>query len=159
MDAKTFDGGAISQADRDFLTSLDDHPLKQNPLYGVLCPLRPAFGDPKTDDIHTTSARLASYEKVVTWLLANYAYREGAFMGRGGAISLVDGEITTLADLRGRMMPGALVSVGPRGAIKTRSPIEDWMSSAARISIRREEMRSDQPRPTFMEDGYRIFNR
>ena len=40
-------------------------------------------------------------------MLANYAYREGAFMSKGGAISLVDGEIISLADLRGRMAPWA----------------------------------------------------
>src|SRR5262249_19163602 len=76
-----FDGDAISQADRDFLASLDDHPLKQNPLYGVPCPSQPDFGtfDPK--DKNQATARLAFYETVVAWLLANFAYREGAFMG------------------------------------------------------------------------------
>jgi hypothetical protein len=62
-------------------------------------------------------------------------------------------------DLRERMMPWALLSVSDRGAIKTRSPVEAWRISMARISIRREEMRSDRPRPTFTEDGYHIFNR
>jgi len=154
-----FDGDAISQADRDFLASLDDHPLKQNPLYGVPCPPQPDFGafDPK--DKNQATARLAFYENVVAWLLANFAYREGAFMGRGGAISLVDGEIITFTDLRGRMAPWALLHIGPRGGVKTRSPVEDWIVSLARISIRREEMRPDQPRPIFTEDGYQIFNR
>ena len=49
-------------------------------------------------------------------------------MGKAGAISLVDGEIISLADLRGRMAPWALLHAGPRGAIKTRSPVDDWMS-------------------------------
>ena len=47
MDAKTFDGEAISRADRERLASLDYHPLKQNPLYGALCPPKPDFGDPR----------------------------------------------------------------------------------------------------------------
>ena len=47
--------------------------------------------DPK--DKEQTAARLEFFGKVVAWLLANYAYREGAFMTKGGAISLVDGEI------------------------------------------------------------------
>ena len=92
-------------------------------------------------------------------MLANYAYREGAFVSKGGAISLVDGEIISLADLRGRMAPWALIHIGPRGGIKVRSPVEDWMLAEDRRSIRREEMRPDQPRPTFVEDGYTIFNR
>ena len=92
-------------------------------------------------------------------MLANYAYRDGAFVSKGGAISLVDGEIISLMDLRGRMAPWALLHLGPRGAFKTRSPVEDWILAKDRLSIRREEMRPDQPRPTFVEDGYTIFNR
>jgi hypothetical protein len=157
MDEMVFDGAAISQADWEFLASLGKHPLKRSLLYGRPCPPQPDFGDPS--DQNQTAARQAFFAQVVAWMLANYAYREGAFIGRVGAISLVDGEIITLADLRGRMAPWALPQVGPRGGIKMRSPVEDWMNSTARISTRREEMRPDQPRPTFMEDGYQIFNR
>ena len=92
-------------------------------------------------------------------MLVNYAYREGAFMSKGGAISLVDGEIIALPDLRGRMAPWALLDIGPRGGVKTRSPVEDWLIARTRLSIRREEMRPDRPRPTFTENGYAIFNR
>jgi Family of unknown function (DUF5906) len=156
---ESFDGDAISRADREFLASLDDHPLRRNPLYGKPCPPHPEFGafDPK--DKEQTAARLAFFADVATWMLANYAYREGAFMGKGGAISLVDGEVFTLADLRGRMAPWALLHVGPRGGIKLRSPVDDWMVAQSRRSIRREATRPDQPRPTFAEDGYAIFNR
>ena len=152
-----FDGAAISKADREFLASLDKHPLKRSLYYGKPCPPQPDFGDPT--DQNQTAARQAFFAEVVAWMLTNYAYREGAFMGKGGAISLVDGEVITLTDLRGRMAPWALPVVGPRGGIKMRSPVESWMSSTARISIRREEMRPDQPRPTFIEDGYHVFNR
>ena len=154
-----FDGDAISRADREFLARLGEHPLKQNPQYGAPCPPQPDFGpfDPK--DPVQTAARLAFFADVVAWMLANYAYREGAFVSKGGAISLVDGEIMSLPDLRGRMAPWALIHVGPRGGIKVRSPVEDWMLAKGRHSIRREEMRPDQPRPTFAEDGYVIFNR
>jgi hypothetical protein len=31
----TFDGDAISRADREFLASLSDHPLVQHPLYSI----------------------------------------------------------------------------------------------------------------------------
>ena len=122
-----FDGDAISRADREFLASLGEHPLRQNPRYGTPCPPPPDFGpfDPK--DPAQTAARLAFFADVVTWMLANYAYREGAFVSKGGAISLVDGEIISLPDLRGRMAPWALLHIGPRGAIKVRSPVEDWM--------------------------------
>src|SRR5262245_46123486 len=154
-----FDGEAISRADREFLASLGDHLLKQNPLYGTPCPPQPEFGpfDPK-DNVQT-AARFEFFESVVHWMLANYAYREGAFMSKGGAISLVDGEIISLTDLRGRMAPWALLHIGPRGGIKMRSPVEDWMIAQARLSVRREETRPDRPRPTFTEDRYTIFNR
>jgi len=141
-ETETFDGEAISRADWKFVTRLGDHPLTRNPLYGVPCPLAPS-----------------PFATVVDWMLVNYAYREGAFVSKGGAISLVDGEIISLADLRGRMAPWALMEVGPRGGIKMHSPIDDWLRATARLSIRREEMRPDRPRPTFSEDGYHIFNR
>ena len=151
MDEIVFDGAAISRADQEFLASLDKHLLKRSLLYGKPCPPQPNFGD--LSDQNQTAARQAFFAEVVAWMLVNYAYREGAFMGKGGTISLVDGEIITLTDLRGRMAPWALPQIGPRGGIKMRSPVEDWMSSTARISIRREEMRPDQPRPTFIENG------
>src|SRR5262245_25870538 len=159
MDDEIFDGDAISRADREFLASLGDHPLKQNPLYGAPRPPVPDFGafDPK--DRNQVAAKFAFHEEVATWMLANYAYREGAFMSKGGAISLVDGEIISLADLRGRMAPWAMLHIGPRGGIKMRSPVEDWMIAQARLSVRREETRPDRPRPTFTEDRYTIFNR
>jgi hypothetical protein len=156
---ESLDGEAISRADREFLASLDEHPLRWNPLYGTPCPLQPDFGpfDPKDKD--QTAERLNFFAGVVNWMLANYAYREGAFLSKGGAISLVDGEVIALADLRGRMAPWALIHIGPRGGIKTRSPVEDWMMAKTRHSIRREETRPDQQRPTFTEDGYAISGR
>ena len=110
-----FDGEAISRADREFLASLDEHPLRRNPLYGTPCPPQPDFGpfDPKDKD--QTAERLKFFESVVNWMLANYAYREGAFMSKGGAISLVDGEVIALADLRGRMAPWALIHSSQAG--------------------------------------------
>jgi len=39
----TFDGEAISQADREFLKSLGDHPLARHPLYSVPPPPRPNY--------------------------------------------------------------------------------------------------------------------
>jgi uncharacterized protein DUF5906 len=158
MDKIVFDGDAISRADRDFLASLDDHPLKQDPLYGAPCSA-PDFGELEPKDQAQQAARKASFASVVDWMLANYAYREGAFVSKGGAISLVDGEIISLADLRGRMAPWALMEVGPRGGIKMHSPVDNWLRATARLSIRREEMRPNQLRPTFIEDGYHIFNR
>ena len=41
---ESFDGDAISRADREFLASLGEHPLRRNPLYGAPCPPRPNFG-------------------------------------------------------------------------------------------------------------------
>jgi hypothetical protein len=153
-----FDGDTISRADREFLASLGDHPLVWHPLYGVPCPPRPDFNNLRSEEDREVAER-AFFATVVDWILVNYAYREGAFMGRGGVISLVDGEIITLADLRGRMAPWALMEVGPRGGIKMHSPADDWLRSPARLSIRREEMRPDRPRPTFTEEGHHVFNR
>ena len=156
-----FDGDAISRADREFLASLGVHPLKRNPLYGVPCPPQPDFGPFNPKDPVQMAARMTFYgDVVVPWLLVNWAYREGAFSGRTpGAISLVDGEVVSLAELKGRMDPWSLASIGPRDAIKSRSPVEDWRRSKVRRPIRRSEMRPDQPRPTFEEDGYAVFNR
>ena len=111
-----FDGDAISRADREFLASLGEHPFKRDPRYGTPCPPRPNFGPFNATDPVQTAARLKHFEDVVTWMLANYAYREGAFISKGGAISLVDGEIIALADLRGRMAPWALIHVGRAAA-------------------------------------------
>jgi Family of unknown function (DUF5906) len=159
MDAKTFDGETISRADREFLASLDDHPLKQNPLYGVACPPQPDFGPFNPKDKNQAAKRLAFFATVVDWMLVNYAYREGAFMGKDGVIALTNGEVFSLTGLRGRMAPWALLHIGPRGGIKMRSPVEDWMVAKLRISIQREEMRPDKLRPTFTEEGCHVFNR
>jgi hypothetical protein len=154
----TSHGDAISRADREFLASLGDHPLVRNPRYGAPCPPVPDFNNLRPEE-DKKAVQEAFFATVIDWLLVNYAYREGAFVGRGGVISLVTGEVFTLADLRGRMAPWVLFEAGPRGGIKTRSPVDDWMIAKARLSIRREEMRPDQPRPTFAEDGYAVFNR
>ena len=154
-----FDGEAIARADREFLDSLSDHPLARRPLYSAPCPPQPDFGPFDPTDENQAAARRGFFAKIVDWMLVNYAYREGAFMSKGGAISLVDGEIIALPDLRGRMAPWALLDIGPRGGVKTRSPVEDWLIARTRLSIRREEMRPDRPRPTFTENGYAIFNR
>src|SRR4051794_31773804 len=149
MDDETvFDGAAISQADREFLESLDDHPLRRDPRYGTPCPPQPNFGAFDLKDPVQIAERREFFSKSVDWMLVNYAYREGAFMGKGGAISLVNGEVITLTDLRGRMAPRSLLDIGPRGAIKTRSPVDTWLIADERLSIHHEEMRPDQPRPT-----------
>ena len=38
-----FDGKAISKADREFLDSLNNHPLMRHPLYSVPAPPRPRY--------------------------------------------------------------------------------------------------------------------
>jgi uncharacterized protein DUF5906 len=153
-----FDGDAISRADREFLASLGNHPLAWNPLYGAPCPPQPDFDQLRPEE-DKTAAQEAFFATVVDWMLVNYAYYKGAFMGRGGAISLVDGEISSTASLRGLMQPYALVSIGPRGGIKTLSVVDTWMMHAQRAQIDAVQTRSDRPQPTFTEDGYTIFNR
>ena len=154
----TFDGDAISRTDREFLASLGDHPLTRHPLYAAPCPPTPDYNNLRPEEDRETVEE-AAFAASVDWLLVNYAYREGAFIGRGGVISLVDGEIFTLADLRGRMAPWELLRIGPRGGLKKLSPVDNWRAAKVRISIHCEEMRPDRPRPTFTEDGYHVFNR
>ena len=67
-------------------------------------------------------------------------------MGRGGVISLVDGEIGSVASLRGLMEPYAILSVGPKGGIKTLSVVNVWMMHAQRVQIDATQTRSDRPR-------------
>jgi Family of unknown function (DUF5906) len=147
----TFDGEAAARADQEFLASLDAHALQQNPLYGAPCP-PPASSSSGAEQ---QEAFIAS----VAWLLANYAYYQHALMGKGGVISLADGKIATLASLRGLMQPYALVTPGPKGGTKITSPIDTWMMHRERLQIDAVRTRFDQPRPTFVEDGYHVLNR
>src|SRR6516164_8123959 len=87
----TFDGDAISRADREFLASLSDHPLARHPLYSVPPPALPDY-DKLPAGRAVEAARKASFAATLDWMLVNCAYYSGAFMGKGGVISLVDGE-------------------------------------------------------------------
>jgi hypothetical protein len=92
-------------------------------------------------------------------MVFNFAFCKNAFIGKGGIISLVNGELTTVAALRGFMQPYALISEGPRGGLKTTSVVDAWMGHAQRLHIDAVQTRADQPRPTFFEDGQHIYNR
>jgi hypothetical protein len=149
----TFDGEAISRADREFLASLSDHPLMRHSLYSVPPPpLPPGYNsfNPESD---------VFFAKVVDWMLVNYAYCKSAFMGKGGVISLVDGEMGSITSLRSFMQPYALMSEGKRGGIKIRSVVDDWMKHPLRAHIDKVQTRPDKPRPTFDEDGLTVLNR
>jgi hypothetical protein len=154
----TFDGDAISRADREFLASLSDHPLAHNPLYSVPPPALPDY-DKLPAGRAVEAARKASFATALDWTLANYAYYSGAFVGKGGVISLVDGELRSIASLRGFMQPYAIAHEGPRGGIHTLAVVDAWMQHRARVHIDGVQTRSDKPRPTFAEDGVTIFNR
>src|SRR6516162_7941507 len=153
-----FDGDAISRADREFLASLSDHPLARHPLYSVP---PPALSDYKAlpAGLAVEAAQKASFAAALDWMLVNYAYCKSAFMGKGGIISLVDGEMGSIASLRGFMQPYALVSEGKRGGIKIRSVVDDWMKHPLRAHIDKVQTRPDRPRPTFTEDGLTVFNK
>jgi uncharacterized protein DUF5906 len=158
MSTDRFDGEAISRADREFLTRLGDHPLLHNPLYSVpplSLPDYAALGSPAAVEV----AQKACFAGALDWLLVNYAYYSGAFMGKGGVISLVDGELRSIASLRGFMQPYALVCEGPRGGTKIVSVVDDWMRHPLRVHIDKMETRFDRMRPTFVEDGLTVFNR
>jgi hypothetical protein len=154
----TFDGDAISQADREFLVSLDDHPLMRHPRYSVPPPPRPNYDGCITIAEKQTAQEMC-FPAALEWMLVNYAYYSGAFMGKGGIISLVDGKMGTIASLRGFMQPYAIVEQGPRGGLKKTSVVDEWMRHPWRAQIDVVQTRSDKPRPTFVEDGLTIFNR
>jgi hypothetical protein len=155
--SETFDGEAVSRADREFLASLSNHPLARHSLYSVPPPPLPQY-DANTPPHAVDKARQACFTAALDWLLVNYAYSKSAFMGKGGAISLVDGEMGSLASLKGFMQPYAIASEGPRGGLKTISVVDAWMSHPLRAHIDKIQTRSDRPRPTYVEDGLTIFN-
>jgi hypothetical protein len=107
MTDTVFDGAAIVQADREFLASLDQHPLRQNPLYGAPCPPALVGGD--------EAAQRAFFARVVTWMLANFAYCKNANIGKGAIVSLVDGGMVSIAAMRSEMQPYALEEEGTAG--------------------------------------------
>jgi hypothetical protein len=158
MSTDAFDGEAISRADREFLTRLGGHPLLRNPLYSAPPPPLPDYAA-LTSAAAVEAAQKACFAAALDWLLVNYAFCRSAFMGKGGIISLIDGEMGSLASLRGFMQPYALVSEGPRGGTKTVSVVDDWMRHPLRVHIDKSQTRSDRPRPTFSEDGVNIYNR
>ena len=154
----TFDGDAISRADREFLASLGDHPLARHPLYSVPPPPRPNYDGCATVD-ERAEVQEACFPAALDWMLVNYAYYAGAFMGKGGIISLVDGKFATIASLRGFMQPYTIVEEGPRGGLKKMSVVDTWMTHPLRANIDAIQARSDKPRPAFMEDGLIVYNR
>jgi hypothetical protein len=154
----TFDGDAISRADRAFLASLGDHPLARHPLYSVPPPPRPNY-EGCTTVADRQAAQEACFPAALNWMLVNYAYCTGAFMGKGGAISLVDGEMCAITSLRNFMQPYVVVAEGPNGGLKKTSVVDEWMRHPQRAQIDKIQTRPDQMRPTFEEDGLHIFNR
>jgi hypothetical protein len=156
--SNTFDGDAISRADREFLASLSDHPLVQNPLYSVPPPPRPDYTGCTTVD-ERMRAQQACFPAALDWTLVNYAYYTDAFMGKGGIVSLVDGKIGTVASLRGFMQPYTIVEEGPRGGLKKISVVDTWLTHPLRLHIDGIQCRFDKLRPTFIEDGLLVYNR
>jgi hypothetical protein len=153
-----FDGEAISRADREFLAKLGDHPLLRNPLYSAPPPPLPDYAA-LTSAAAVEAAQKACFAAALDWMLVNYAFCMSAFMGKGGVILLVDGELRSLASLRGFMQPYALVSEGPRSGTKIASVVDAWMSHPLRAHIDKVQTCSDRPRPTYAEDGITVFNR
>src|SRR5262249_50629565 len=144
--------------DREFLTRLGDHPLLRNPLYSTPPPSLPDYATLATDAA-VEAAQRACFAAALDWLLVNYAFCMNAFMGKGGIISLVDGEMRSLVSLRGFMQPYALVSEGPRGGTRIVSVVDDWMRHPLRAHIDKIQTRFDQPRPTFEEECVIVYNR
>jgi hypothetical protein len=153
----TFDGDAISRADREFLASLSDHPLAQHPLYSVPPPPRPDYAGCMTI-ADRQAAQQACFIPALDWVLVNYAYHAGAFIGKGGIISLVDGKMWRLESLRNLMQPYTIISEGPRGGLHKTTVVDVWMAHPRRAGIDDVQMRPNRSRPTFEEDGLTIYN-
>ena len=154
----TFDGDAISRTDREFLASLGDHPLVRHPHYSVPPPPRPNYEGCTTIAERQTAQEMC-FPAALDWMLVNYAYYTGAFIGKGGIISLVDGEICAIASLRSFMQPYTIVEQGPRGGLKKTSVVDVWMMHPQRAQIDKIQTCTDRPRPTFTEDGLTVYNR
>jgi hypothetical protein len=157
-DANTFDGDAIGRADREFLASLGNNPLVRHPLYSVPPPPRSDY-DGCTTIAERQTAQEMCFPAALDWMLVNYAYYTGAFMGKGGIISLVDGEIYTIASLRSLMQPYTILEEGPRGGPKKTPVVDVWMMHPQRAQVDKIQTCSDRPRPTFVEDGLNVYNR
>src|SRR5262249_17238573 len=153
-----FDGEAISRADQEFLTKLGDHPLMRNPLYSVPPPsslLSDYLAAPASASAAAIeAAENARFAAALNWMLVNYAFCKSAFMGKGGVISLVDGEIGSIASLRIFMRPYAI-----KDGRKTISVVDAWTEHPLRVHIDKIQTRSDRLRPTFEEEGLHIYNR
>jgi hypothetical protein len=158
MSTDRFDGEAISRADREFLMRLGDHPLLRNPLYSVPPPPLPDYAT-LGSAAAIEAAQRACFTAALDWMLVNYAFCKSAFIGKGGVISLVDGELGSIASLRGFMQPYAIPIEGPKGGIKIVSVVGDWMRHPLRVHIDKIQTRSDRLRPTFEEEGLHIYNR
>jgi hypothetical protein len=157
-DTEAFDGEAISRVDREFLVRLSDHPLARHRLYGAPAPPIPNYAAlPPGRALE--AAQKACFEETLGWMLVNYAYYRNAFMGKGGIISLANGELCSIASMRSDMRASDIQSIGSRGAIKLHSVVDEWMRHRDRVRIERVQTRSDRPRPTFEEDGVTVYNR
>jgi putative DNA primase/helicase len=124
-----------------------------HPLYGKPCPPPPDFytDDPSGRDKDLTDDKQEFFEEVTDWMLVNCAYREN--QGKDRIVSLIDGSIVSVTDMRTRMMPWDLLAGG-----KPKSPVTQWLKSTARISIHGEARRSDMDWPIFTENGQMIYN-
>src|SRR5262249_1249769 len=144
-----FDGEAIARADREFLASLSHHPLARHPLYSVPCPPP----NPNNPDV--------VFQAALDWMLVNYSFFAGAYLGKGGIISLVDGKITTVNCMRDLMKLYAIEGPpGPRGGKPKKVHVVDKMlEHPLRVQIDGNQCRCDKLRPTFEEDGVTIYNR
>src|SRR5215831_6317745 len=153
-----FDGEAISRADREFLAKLGDHPLMRNPLYSVPPPsslLSDYLAAPASASAAAIeAAENARFTAALNWVLVNYAFCKSAFMGKGGVISLVDGELGSIQSLKVFMRPYAI-----KDGKKMISPVDAWVEHPLRVHIDKIETRSDRARPTFEEEGLHIYNR
>src|SRR5262245_46252117 len=144
-----FDGEAITRADREFLANLSNHPLARHSLYRVPCPPP----NPSNPD--------AAFQAALDWMLVNYGFFAGAYLGKGGIISLVDGKITTVGCMRDLMKLYAVDGPpGPRGGKTEKVHVVDKMlEHPLRAQIDGIQCRCDKLRPTFEEDGVTSYNR
>ena len=163
-----FDGEAIARADKAFLDSLSDHPLTRRPLYGAPCPPQPDFGpfDP-TDKSQDGGA--ASVLRQHRRLDAGELRLSRGRLHEQGRRHLARRRRNHLPSrtCAGAWRHGRCSISARAAAIKTRSPVEDWMiarsppldsprgdaSRPAAADLHRKRLRHLQPLPAAGASG------
>ena len=140
-----FDGDAISRADREFLASLDDHPLGATPAVRDAMPAAARLRAVRSERHGQTAARLAFFAERRRLDAGELRLSRRRLHGQGRRhLAGRRRDHLTSPTCAGAWQPWALLHSGPRGGLKMRSPVEDWMTGEGPAL---DPSRGDAPRP------------